>query len=175
MICASSVTEAVRQGLLQTQLEHDAWATRALIEACAALPDDAFFARFDIGPGSLQKTLLHLVDATFYFADVFNRKPFRSRMIVKNALTPEDLLEAHELGFGALREAIDAFFKTHRLETPLEFPAGSPDRVHAAVALAQIFDHGAHHRAQCRNMLRQLGALGDLTTDPLRWAGVGPD
>ena len=43
--------------IVSTQLEHNVWATRRLLEACRALSREQWEQRFDIGPGSLAATL----------------------------------------------------------------------------------------------------------------------
>jgi hypothetical protein len=42
---------------LDILLTHDRWATRGVLEACAALTPEQFQLRFDIGPGSLHWVL----------------------------------------------------------------------------------------------------------------------
>ncbi|MEC9372390.1 MAG: DinB family protein [Planctomycetota bacterium] len=160
--------------ILVAQLHHNAWAIEKMIERCRKLTHEQYTAEFEIGLGSLQRTLTHLVEAIFYFADVFNRRPYRPRMVLMNAATPTDLRSPLELADGALRESLAAFLAKHDLDEPIEFPKGGGDFVAAFAAIAQIFDHGAHHRAQMLNMLRHLGELGDFSVDPLRWAGVMP-
>jgi uncharacterized damage-inducible protein DinB len=49
--------------LLQILLSHDRWATAQLLDACGRLSADQFHRRFEIGPGSLHDTLMHVVGA----------------------------------------------------------------------------------------------------------------
>lgn len=165
----------VSESLLQTQLDHNLWSTKRLLEHCEAMPLEAYRTRVDIGLGALDRTLAHLVDALFYFADVFNGRSYHQRMVVKNALTPRDLIKPLELADGALRDALASYLAMRSFTDRLEFPAGSGEFVPAGVAVAQIFDHASHHRAQCIHMLKRLRALDGLTVDPLRWAGILPD
>lgn len=164
----------VSESLLQTQLDHNAWAIRRLLDHCETISLDAYRARFDIGLGTLDRTLAHLVDSLFYFADIFNARPYHQRMVVKNALAPRDLVKPLELADNSLRDALSSYLAMRDFADRLEFPTGSGEFVPSGVAITQIFDHGAHHRAQCIHMLRRLNALDDLTVDPLRWAGILP-
>ena len=54
---------------LDTLFAYDRWATRTILEACAELTQEEFERPLDIGPGSLERTLTHLVSAQFFFAD----------------------------------------------------------------------------------------------------------
>jgi len=66
----------VEDRLVESQFEHTRWATDQLIARCRALTPEEFGRSFDIGPGSLQATLAHVIDAMFYFADTLSVKEY---------------------------------------------------------------------------------------------------
>jgi uncharacterized damage-inducible protein DinB len=44
----------MRSDPMEILLTHNRWATKNLLDACAALPGEQFHKSFDMGPGSLQ-------------------------------------------------------------------------------------------------------------------------
>ena len=71
---------------------------------------------------------------------------------------------------------------THRIESrrrPLGEPVtrrtrdGRTIRLTRGAVLAHVATHGAHHRAQCLNMLRQLGVSPLPPTSVAEWTWLG--
>lgn len=50
-------------------LQHNAWATRVLLERCRSLTPQQFLQQHDIGPGSLHDTLRHIIGAMLRWSD----------------------------------------------------------------------------------------------------------
>ena len=158
--------------LTNAQLQHNRWALDRLLRRSSDLDSDRFQRRFDIGPGSLQATLAHIIEAMFYFADIFADREYVKRdRFDELAEAPTGLVDLLSRADDELREAVRHFFSSRTMEDTVNWQH-PPRPVPADVALTQVFDHGTHHRAQCLNMLRQLGALGDLEIHPLLWAGA---
>lgn len=74
-------------------LQHNAWATRVLLERCRSLTPQQLQQRFDIGPGSLHDTLRHIIGAMLRWSDRIADQPVRAS-IEKNPdpQTPDELL-----------------------------------------------------------------------------------
>ena len=53
----------MNQPFLETLFAYDRWATRVIIEACVELSQVEFVRPLGIGPGSLERTINHLVGA----------------------------------------------------------------------------------------------------------------
>ena len=162
--------------LIETQLAHNAWATRRILEHCQSLPAEAFNQPHDIGPGSLQATGAHIIEAMFYFADIFHTHEYHRREhFEERARTPTGQLDLLARVEPELAAAVRSWLNHHALDDLIAWPS-EPASITTATALSQIFDHGTHHRAQILNMLRQLEALGDLAVSPLLWhADAGHD
>src|SRR4051794_27946584 len=62
---------------LSILLGHNHWATGRVLDLCRGLTPAQFHQRFDIGPGSLHDTLVHLVDCMRWWADHVNGRPPR--------------------------------------------------------------------------------------------------
>src|SRR5687768_15495754 len=58
-------------------LGHNHWATRRVLDLCRGLSPAQLQRRFDIGPGSLHDTLVHVVDCMRWWADDVRGRPRR--------------------------------------------------------------------------------------------------
>ena len=141
---------------LQILLSHDRWATTQLLDACGKLTDEQFHRRFDIGPGSLHDTLTHVVGVIRALTETLAGAEPRPRLEDgAQRRTPEQLRSL-------LDEAWPEFAAEAR-RRPLDETVsrttrdGRTLRMTRAAVLAHVTTHGTHHRAQCLNMLRQLG------------------
>jgi uncharacterized damage-inducible protein DinB len=148
--------------LLWMSLEHNAWATREVLRACAALDDDAWHRRFEIGAGSLHDTLTHIVGAMFRWADRIDGPPRVVRPSIEDGSrrTPAELRALLDLAAADLA-ATAGRAQARGLSTTLDVTlGGTPYRFTLGAMLMHVTTHGMHHRAQCLNMLRQLAVPG---------------
>jgi uncharacterized damage-inducible protein DinB len=147
---------------LSIALEHNSWATREVLRACAVLDDSQWHRRFEMGPGSLHDTLTHIVGAMFRWADRIDGPPRVVRPSIEDGTrrTPAELMTlldgaAPDLAASAERA------RARGLETALDVTLGGQAyRFTLGAMLVHVTTHGMHHRAQCLNMLRQLAVPG---------------
>jgi caffeoyl-CoA O-methyltransferase len=160
---------------LDILLRHDAWATREVLRTCSGLTDEQWHRRFEIGPGSLHDALTHVVGAMLRWADRIDGPPTELRpsiegMARRTAAELLALLEAAESGLAASAARARARGLGTEFDVTL---AGKTHRFVLGTALVHVATHGMHHRAQCLNMLRHLGAPGISDRlpeiDPLDW------
>jgi uncharacterized damage-inducible protein DinB len=155
---------------IQLQIDHNAWATRRVIDAARALPATDLERDMAIGPGSLRATLAHMIGAMFIFAANFDGKSltlpadFDSRSRTLDGLT--SLLDDASARLG---QAFHGFLPGATETTQVRWPTAKRGTLPAFVAIAQVFDHGSHHRAQCKNMLKRLGVQSLPDIDPLSY------
>ena len=64
---------------LDILLLHDHWATRNIIASCEGLSPEQFHRRFEMGPGSLHDTLVHIIGAMRAWTDVLEQRDLRAR------------------------------------------------------------------------------------------------
>lgn len=158
---------------LDILLGHDRWATRQLLEACAKLTPDQFHRRFEMGPGSLHDTATHMLGAMRVWSDLLAGREQRPRL-EGTQNTPAQLLALHDeiaKGLAAVARAhpLDELVTRTRGGQSYSFPRGG--------VLAHVVTHGMHHRAQCLNMLRQVGVSPLPPSSVLEWilaAGGAP-
>lgn len=162
--------------LLETLFAYDRWATRALIEVCAELSQEEFERPMGIGPGSVERTLNHLVGALFFFADRLNRHAPRPRLEKDGRTkTAAELLALFEQADRELAEAVQRTIESHALSDRFnwtdtdECPIDPEDQIPYALALAQMVDHGIQHRTQVADMLELLGKGLPGAISPFVW------
>jgi uncharacterized damage-inducible protein DinB len=82
---------------LDILLEHDTWGTRQILAACEALSADQFARKFEMGPGSLQATLTHMIAAKKTWTDTLMERPTAPRIDQTGAVySAEQLMRLHE-------------------------------------------------------------------------------
>jgi uncharacterized damage-inducible protein DinB len=153
---------------LDILLLHDAWATRQMLLACQNLAPGQFAQPFDIGPGSLQATLTHIIAAMKTWTDTLAQRPVAPRL-EQNGIryTPAQLLPLHDAvaaEFAALARAhpLDAIVKRTRIDKEWSFTRGA--------VVTHVTTHGMHHRAQGLNMLRRLGIARLPLSSVIEWS-----
>jgi uncharacterized damage-inducible protein DinB len=166
---------AMPQGdVLEILLSHDRWASAQILEACSELSADQFQQRFDMGPGSLHDTLMHVVGAMRTWTDTLAGTEPRPRLEGDGQRrTPRQIRELFEESW---RE-----FSTEARRLPLaetvirRLRDGRTLTFTRGAVVAQVTTHGMHHRAQCLNMLRQLGVekLPPSSVSEWTWLGDG--
>ena len=160
--------------LLDRLLAHNAWATRELLVRCRDLAPEQFTRGFDIGPGSLHDTFLHIIGAMEFWADHISGRPRRPSIRKDNRTwTPDELTARLEDATTDLAAVAGAVADEGRLEEMMQV---RDKRFTRGSAIAHVVTHGMHHRAQVLNMLRRLGVQNLIEGDVISWeqAGAGP-
>ena len=139
---------------IEILLASNRWATRNILDACAALSDEQFHQRFEMGPGSLHDTLTHILGAMRGWGDLLAGREFRARLEQDGPRSVRELLDllekiADDLQVSAESHPLDELVTRTREGKSYTFSRGG--------VLTHVTTHGMHHRAQCLNMLRQLG------------------
>ena len=154
---------------LEILIAHNHWATRLVLDACRGLSKDQFHQSFDIGPGSLHDTVRHIIGAMWGWTDVLAGREIRDRPEEGEEMTVDELAamldDAHEdLVKHASGHPLDESITRERGGREYTFTRGA--------ILTHVTTHGMHHRAQCVNMLRQLG-VDDPNPSVLWWMITG--
>ncbi len=150
-------------------LQHNAWATRVLLERCRSLTSQQFQQPFDIGPGSLHDTLRHIIGAMFRWSDRIADRPVRES-IEKNPTpqTPDELLALLDRAGRELEEVASRVNREGRYDEMMQAEF-RPERFTRGTAMVHVLTHGMHHRAQALNMLRRLGVTDLPDLDAIEW------
>ncbi len=134
------------------------WARVRVHAAAESFSDAQLDQPFEMGVGTLRKTLSHIRDAEQWWLDNWTQGPARLFP------PPDEKASVNELGTqfnetaekrnGYITKLTDADLNrvvkgTPRPNVVREFPLG--------VTLLQLCNHSTHHRAQALNMIRRLG------------------
>jgi uncharacterized damage-inducible protein DinB len=139
---------------LEILLAHDRWATRQILRACAPLTREQFHQPFQMGPGSLHDTFVHMLGAMRIWTQGLAGQPVGPRL---EQDPPRSLAEIETL-LDTLFDAFNAEIRRLPLDhTMFRVRNGKTFTFTRGAVLAHVATHGMHHRAQCLNMLRQLG------------------
>lgn len=135
-------------------LAHNEWANDRVIHACLPLTDAQLDHEFAMGVGTLRKTVTHTIAAMRIWSDRLGLGEIRPWFDTPG-LTPAALADLNREAAADLRRTafagpLDQIIEVRRADQAWRYP-----RSHLIVHVAT---HGMHHRAQCLNMLRQLGA-----------------
>jgi uncharacterized damage-inducible protein DinB len=138
---------------LEILLTHDRWATRNILDACGRLTPEQFHRRFEMGPGSLHDTTTHIIAAMRGWGDLLAGREQRPRLEGTHRTIPE-LIAIHnevadDLAASAHNHPVDEIVTRSRDGKSYSFTRGG--------VLTHVTTHAMHHRAQCLNMLRQIG------------------
>ncbi|MGA2440879.1 MAG: DinB family protein [Tepidisphaeraceae bacterium] len=155
---------------LDIQLEHDRWATRQILSACEKLTADQFARKFEIGPGSLQATITHMLAAMNTWTDTLAERPPRPRIdqggVGRSPVQLLQILDESTADFIAIAKSrpLDQIVKRTRAGKEYCFTRGA--------VITHVTTHGMHHRAQCLNMLRHLGVSPLPPSSVAEWAWI---
>lgn len=139
--------------------EYSDFANATLLRASEALTDAQLDTPFDMGMGTLRKTLKHILDGESVWlarwkGEVETPWPPYETMMTIAALREDFATTSRSRGafFATLTDADLARVQRYRDSKGSLFSAMLGDMV------IQGFVHSTHHRAQAVNMLRRLGA-----------------
>ncbi|MHC4992006.1 MAG: DinB family protein [Planctomycetota bacterium] len=138
---------------IEILLAQNRWAMRNLLGACESLSDEQLHQRFEMGPGSLHDTITHILAAMQGWGDMLAGREQRPRL----EGTQRSLKELGEL-LETISDDMEASARAHPLDELVTGSRGGRTFTFTRGAvLTHVLTHGMHHRAQCLNMLRQLG------------------
>jgi uncharacterized damage-inducible protein DinB len=150
-------------------IAHNHWATNQIINALQSLTDSQVRQEFEMGPGSLLKTINHILGAMQGWGDLLAGREQRPRVAEMCQNTAEMKSALSELT-SDIRHSADQ----HPVEETLSGERGG--RAYSftrGAILTHVMTHGMHHRAQCLNMLRQLGVEPLPQSSVMEWTFVG--
>jgi uncharacterized damage-inducible protein DinB len=142
--------------LVQRYWAYHDWANARVLDLAAGLDDAALDRDFQMGPGTIRKTLLHLHDVEPWWlrnwtegTSALERSP-RDMSIADMRSTWMDVARRRDAFIASLDDA-----GAQRVVAVLA--GGPPTKFRVIESLVQLCGHGTHHRAQLINMLRQSG------------------
>ncbi|MCZ6837141.1 MAG: DinB family protein [Planctomycetota bacterium] len=173
--------------LLDRLLGHDAWTTKQLLDLSRGLTEAQLDREFDLGPGTLLKTLGHIVRNVEVWGALMEGMPASEiRKLISGGDSREDsggesggksgggsieaLIERHEKAASTLAKVSQEVSKRGAWDaTWLDSLDDPPTEKTYGGAIAHVISHSMHHRGQALYMLRRLGVEGVPEGDVLSW------
>jgi uncharacterized damage-inducible protein DinB len=146
--------------VLREAFGHHAWATRQLLDHCAALPPGTLERPVDAVYGSILDTFRHIVDADASYLHRLSGGDLGAIIDDDHALSFDDVVAQHERNAAdwetLLGRGVDP-------DTDIAHERGNGETRHATVGvrLAQALHHGSNHRSQIATALTTLGHPAD--------------
>ena len=135
---------------------HD-WAIDQVLSFVQSADDEALDRNFDMGPGSIRKTLLHLYDAESWWFESWTVGPNPFPASSPDTTIAE--LRGKWMELAEKRNEFIASVDDQRSQDQVEILAGGPPtRFRVGESIIHLAIHGTHHRAQLINMCRHTGA-----------------
>jgi len=148
-------------------LKFDRWATDGLLDACSSLSEQQLDQEFEMGLGTLRKTLTHMLGAMRGWTDVLTEAdPPRPRIEHDPKRSIDELRELHNQVFEEFIQGVHAGAHDDILSRTRE---GKTYTFSRGGVLTHVTTHAMHHRAQCLNMLRQLGVKPLPKSSVMEW------
>jgi uncharacterized damage-inducible protein DinB len=143
---------------------YNAWANRALFDAAARLPEDAYHRDVKSSHGGIHGTLAHIVWAEQLWLHRWTGKPVPAIPQGKDLPTLAEVRARWE-DVEVERAAFLARFDERQLdETRVVHPSTGGEYVHTfREMLRHVVDHSSYHRGQVVTMLRQVGVVPPVT------------
>ena len=145
--------------MIREYFEYGDWANGRMLEAMAGLSDESLDRTFDIGSGTLRRTMLHVRDAEQWWLGNWMHGPQQLfPPMEEGAALPE--IRRRIAQTATDRRAYMQALSSEDLKRTIKAQpvAGVFRTLTLGESMLQLCTHGTHHRAQALNMLRRLGA-----------------
>lgn len=148
-------------GTLRELFLHNDWARDRLLQAAAACSDADLDRPFEMGEGSLRRTLNHLWGGEEFWLQRWTGLPVTVRD--DEVMSVDELADRFRATATAREKWLEtrdeeSLSKTFRYARPFWMDPGPDMELNLGVSVLHILNHGPHHRAQAINMLKHLGA-----------------
>lgn len=135
------------------------WANDEILKAARPLNETQLDQSFDMGRGSLRRTIVHIYTAEVVWLSRWQEKGIMPWPDEEERVSVATMVER----FAVTRREREAFrgkLTTADLEKvqPYRDSKGTLYRASLGQMILQMFTHSAHHRAQAVNMLRRVNA-----------------
>lgn len=137
--------------LIRYYFEYNDWAMRQVLDAAETVDDGQLNREFAMGPGTMRKTLQHMIDAERWWLKHWHESEDRSFPSGEPPRTASEMRELFSETAQLRNNFIDKVDETLAAKV-VEVQAGGPTtRFRVTESLIQLCCHGTHHRAQCLN------------------------
>lgn len=158
--------------MIRDYFRYNDWARDTVLDAAVGLSDGDLDRLFEMGPGTLRKTLLHIRDAEQWWLENWHTDSEHHFAELDAETTLDELRDLYnqtaQQRDAVLGRVTDADLKRRVWCRP---SPGETYTFRLGETMHQICNHGTHHRAQALNMLRRLG-VDPPGLDYARWLRI---
>jgi len=134
------------------------WARARVHHATESLADEALDQPFEMGIGTLRKTLVHIRDAEQWWLDNWTSAEGTEFPAPDVSLSIQELSRRFDETADARNKLLETMSDTGLTRVVRAVPRpGIVREFPIGVTMLQLCHHGTHHRAQALNMLRHVG------------------
>ena len=151
-----------RQQSIRRVFEYGDWAFEQVVNNAINLGDEALDRDFDMGRGSIRKSLLHMYDAEQWWVSNWTSEatPFPQTAESTTMSALKDLWMTNAAARNEYLAKVDQQDAIRIVEVSF---GGPPIRIQVGESAIQLLMHGVHHRAQVVNMFRHSDApIGNI-------------
>jgi len=152
---------------IEILIRHDQWATGLMLDACRDLTDEQLDREFEMGLGTLRKTLTHNLGAMRGWSDMLAQRDWQPRVEEQPPMSIDEIRTLHK----EIADDFASLVRSHPVDEVVSADRGG--KVYAFTRgqiLTHVYTHSVHHRAQALNMMRHLGADGETPSSIMLWA-----
>ena len=160
--------------LLERLLGHDAWTTGECLRRCREFSPEQMRRRHDVGWGSVQATLLHMIGNVQVWTELMRDGDSPTARADDPILDVDGLERMHRTSYAEFsafaREIRDVDRWDERWVDTLDDP---PREKSYGGAILRVITHDMHHRSEVLHMLGRLGLSNLPEGDLLGWEETG--
>jgi uncharacterized damage-inducible protein DinB len=154
--------------ILERYLGYEAWTLRHMISRCSELSTEQLHQPFDIGPGTLHKTLSHIIGNLEGWTDLMRERPERTLPPVPD--NAEGYLQRFDAAMADFDECARTLAAGNRLdETYMDRFDYPPQAKSFGGTLLHVLTHTTVHRWEVQHILQRLGLEDVIEGDALGW------
>jgi uncharacterized damage-inducible protein DinB len=159
-----------RMDLLDRLLGHDAWTTRQLLLRCRELDEAELRRVIDIGHGSVEATLIHMIGNVRTWTDLMTTEPAVAEEDTWRGGSVDELIARHDAAYRDFAALARRIRDEGRFDDLWVDRLDEPPRAKSyGGAIAHVIAHNMRHRGELLHLLQRLG-LRDLPEgDVLGW------
>jgi uncharacterized damage-inducible protein DinB len=154
--------------ILDRYLGYESWTLRHFIERCRELSTDQLHQQFDIGNGTVHKTLAHVIGNLEVWTDLMREQPVRAVPPMMDNV--DAYLQRFDAAMADFVACAQQLASEGRLDATyvdvLDHPPASKS---FGGTILHLLTHTTVHRWEVQHMLQRLGMRDLLEGDALSW------
>ncbi len=140
---------------IKRMFQYTDWATEKVLDKASGLDDQSLDFAHDIGPGSIRRTLLHMMNVEQFWVTNWTTGsgPFPKSSETTSIAEIQNRWKENASARNDYLSGVDAAESQREIEVSI---GGPPTKFKVGETAVQLTAHGTHHRAQIVNTLRRV-------------------